>query len=82
MLASRRLVQAVLDTSSLVPPGLRRDRQEAAQLEMYVGIWSPWIIAELNRVLVWRWIEQRGLSAFQEKTTRFPDGQFVAFIYG
>ncbi len=26
---------------------------------MFTAIWSPWIIAELNRVLVWRWIRQR-----------------------
>lgn len=60
------LVRAVLDTSSLVPPRLRRDLQEAAQLEMYVGIWSPWIIAELNRVLVWRWIERKGVQSERE----------------
>ncbi len=24
---------------------------------MFTAIWSPWIIAELNRVLVWRWIK-------------------------
>lgn len=48
---SNGLVRAVLDTSSLVPPGLRRDLQEAAQLQMYMGIWSPWIISELIRVV-------------------------------
>lgn len=66
VVASRRLVRAVLDTSSLVSPRLRRDLQEAAHLEMYVGIWSPWIIAELNRVLVWRWIERKGVQSERE----------------
>jgi hypothetical protein len=34
--------------------------QQAAQLGAFVGIWSPWIIAELNRVLTWRWIAKNG----------------------
>ena len=28
-----------------------------AQLGSFTAIWSPWTIAELNRVLVWRWIK-------------------------
>lgn len=52
-------VRAVIDTSSLVPLTLRRDLQQAAQLGAFTAIWSPWIIAELNRVLVWRWIKDR-----------------------
>jgi hypothetical protein len=50
-------IRAVVDTSALVPARLRRDLQQAAQLGAFVGIWSPWIIGELNRVLVWRWIK-------------------------
>ena len=50
-------IRAVLDTSSLVPPRWRRDLQQAAQLGAFTAIWSPWIVAELNRVLVWRWIK-------------------------
>src|SRR6266699_1152224 len=50
-------IYAVVDTSSLVPFELRRSLQEAAQLRIFTAIWSPWIIAELNRVLVWRWIK-------------------------
>ena len=51
------LIRAVLDTSSLVPSGLRRRLQKFAQSQAFTAIWSPWIIAELNRVLVWRWIK-------------------------
>ena len=51
-------VRAVVDTSSLVPARLRRDLQQAAELGAFTAIWSPWIIAELNRVLVWRWINE------------------------
>ena len=50
-------LRAVLDTNVLVPARLRRELQQAAQLGVFVGIWSPWIIAELNRVLEWRWIK-------------------------
>lgn len=50
-------VRAIVDTSSLVPSELRRELQQAAQLGAFTAIWSPWIIAELNRVLVWRWIK-------------------------
>jgi hypothetical protein len=61
------VIRAVLDTSVLVPPTLGRDLQQAAQIEAYIGIWSPWIIAELNRVLVWRWIKDRGHDAASER---------------
>lgn len=50
-------IRAVIDTSSLVPTRMRRELQQAAQLGAFIAIWSPWIIAELNRVLVWRWIK-------------------------
>ena len=55
--SSAPALRAVIDTSSLVPARLRRDLQQAAQLGAFTAIWSPWIIAELNRVLVWRWIK-------------------------
>ncbi|HEY7020178.1 MAG TPA: PIN domain-containing protein [Ktedonobacterales bacterium] len=55
--SSASSIRAVLDTSSLVPARLRRDLQQAEQLGSFTAIWSPWIIAELNRVLVWRWIK-------------------------
>ncbi len=50
--------RAVVDTSSLVPARFRRDLQQAAQLRAFTAIWSPWIIAELNRVLTWQWIKR------------------------
>ena len=56
----RTPVRAVVDTSSLVSSQRRRDLQQATQLGEFTAIWSPWIIAELNRVLVWRWIDRSG----------------------
>jgi len=55
---ARPAIRAVLDTNVLVPPGLRRDLQNAAQEGVFTALWSPWIIAELNRVLTWKWIER------------------------
>lgn len=52
------VIRAVVDTSSLVSPRLRRDLQESAQLGLFTAVWSPWIIAELTRVLTWRWLER------------------------
>ncbi len=53
------MIRAVLDTSSLYSDRLRRQLQEVAATGLYTGLWSPWIIAELNRVLTWRWIRTR-----------------------
>ena len=53
-------IRAVIDTSTLVSPRLRRALQQQAQLGTFEAIWSPWIVAELNRVLVWRWLERTG----------------------
>jgi hypothetical protein len=53
------MIRAILDTSSLYTDRTRRQLQEVASTGLYTGIWSPWIIAELNRVLTWRWIRTR-----------------------
>jgi hypothetical protein len=54
------VIRAVLDTSVLVPPSTRKELQLAATDGRFVALWSPWIIAELNRVLTWLWIEASG----------------------
>lgn len=53
------MIRAVVDTSALVPARMRQRIQQAAQVGAFTALWSPWIIAELNRVLVWRWIKDR-----------------------
>lgn len=50
--------RAVIDTSSLVPAGLRRALQQTARGGGFVAIWSPWIVAELYRVLTWQWLKR------------------------
>lgn len=54
------MIRAVLDTSVLVPHHSREALQIAAQDGLYVALWSPWIIAELHRVLTWRWLKATG----------------------
>lgn len=54
------MMRAVLDTSVLVPRHDREALQIVAQDGRYVALWSAWIIGELHRVLVWRWIERTG----------------------
>lgn len=49
----------MLDSSVLVPDGTRRDLQLAAQGELYVGLWSAWVIAEVNRVVMYRRAAER-----------------------
>jgi len=63
-------MRAVVDTSTLVSPRLRRALQQHAQLGTFEAVWSPWIVAELNRVLVWRWLERTGddISATNERS--------------
>lgn len=67
--ASDHPIRAVVDTSSLVPSRYRRELQQAAQLGAFVAIWSPWIIAELNRVLVWRWIKDAPAGQLRNDVT-------------
>lgn len=50
--------RAVIDTSALVPAGLRRALEQTARGESFTAIWSPWIIAELYRVLTWHWLKR------------------------
>ena len=52
-------LRAVIDTSVLFSPRLRAELQELAFQGVFIAIWSPWIIAELDRVLVWQWIAER-----------------------
>src|SRR5207248_687760 len=38
----------------------RKMLQIHAALDNFTGIWSPWIIAELTRVLTWQWVMRHG----------------------
>lgn len=62
--------RAVLDTSALFPPSLRRELHIAAVSGAFEAIWSPWIVAELNRVLVWDWISRSGDDLSRQNRAR------------
>jgi hypothetical protein len=76
-------LRAVLDTSALVPAAQREDLQSLAQAGIYRGIWSPWIIAELNRVLTWRWIRAShgDLSRANEKACSRAVQRMMALLF-
>lgn len=67
------LIRAVIDTNTLVSPRLRESLQNAAEEGVFTAIWSPWIIAELNRVLTWRWIARSGGDLGPANWTRCGD---------
>lgn len=65
---------AVLDTSVLVSNQNREHLITAAYEELYRPVWSPWIIAELNRVMTWNWILNKGgLFQRNELSRRYKD---------
>lgn len=55
--------RAVLDTNVLYSQTRRTTLVELVRLGRFEAIWSAWIVAELNRVLTWRWAEQYGTDA-------------------
>ncbi len=63
-------LRAVIDTSALVGARQRRDLQNLAEAGAFTALWSPWIIAELNRVLTWRWIDRTDRDLSQPNRDR------------
>src|SRR5579884_4250082 len=63
-------IRAVLDTRVLVPATVRIELRNLAQAGAFTAIWSPWIIAELNRVLTWQWIDHTGHDLSQHNRNR------------
>ena len=54
--------RAVIDTSTLYSAGNRKAVTRLAAEGTLVAIWSPWIVAELVRILTLAWIERHGDS--------------------
>jgi hypothetical protein len=52
--------RAVIDTSTLYSPGNRKAITRLAAEGTIVAIWSPWIVAELVRILTLAWIDRHG----------------------
>jgi len=53
---------AVLDTSVLYGDSSRRELVAAIREGRFDGIWSPHVVAELNRALTVRWVQQNGFG--------------------
>jgi len=78
-------LRAVIDTNVLFSPRLRAELQELALQGVFTAIWSPWIIAELNRVLVWQWITERtngDLSSANERACSRSAKRMMALLLG
>ena len=75
------MIKAVCDTSVLVPPSSRRRLVQAAREGLFVPYWSPWIIGELYRVLMWQWFEdKRGDYALCAKLSNTMMEQMSAYF--
>ena len=61
-------IRAVVDTSALFGTNHRADLQQLAETGIYTAIWSPWIVAELNRVLTWHWFTQVAPNDVSDKS--------------
>ncbi|MCA1597415.1 MAG: PIN domain-containing protein, partial [Chloroflexi bacterium] len=78
-------LRAVIDTNVLFSPRLRAELQELALQGVFTAIWSPWIIAELNRVLVWQWITERtngDLSSANERACSRSAKRMMVLLLG
>ncbi|WP_169307919.1 PIN domain-containing protein [Kyrpidia tusciae] len=74
---------AVVDASVLVSNSNREHLVTAAYEGLYRPIWSPWIIAELNRALTWNWIRNKGgLRERTQLSKRYNDMMsFLASVF-
>lgn len=64
---------AVIDTSVLVS-NLNREHLVTATYEnLYRPVWSPWIVAELNRAMTWNWVRNKGLKEREQWSRRYKD---------
>lgn len=59
--------RAVLDTNVLYSHTRRITLVGLVRLGRFEAIWSSWIVAELNRVLTWRWAERYGIDAMAQR---------------
>ena len=73
-------IRAVLDTSVLFPPTQRVALQQAAQVGSFTAIWSPWIVAELHRVLTWDWIRKHGTSVASQRQCSIAAKAMMSYL--
>jgi hypothetical protein len=52
--------RVLVDTSTLFTIRYRKQLTTLAAEGTIIAIWSPWIVAELNRILTWAWLDRHG----------------------
>lgn len=74
------LPRAVLDTNVLYSHTRRVTLVELVRLGRFEGIWSSWIVAELNRVLTWQWAERHGLGAEAQRRAALEGKEMMTHL--
>lgn len=80
MSAAPTLPRAVLDTNVLYSHTRRITLVGLVRLGRFEAIWSAWIVAELNRVLTWRWAEQYGIDAAAQRLASVGAKEMMTYL--
>lgn len=70
----------MLDTNVLYSHTRRITLVGLVRLGRFEAIWSSWIVAELNRVLTWRWAERYGSDATAQRTASIAAKEMMAYL--
>jgi predicted nucleic acid-binding protein len=76
------LPRAVLDTNVLYSHTRRTTLVGLVRLGRFEAIWSVWIVAELNRVLTWRWAERYGSDAATQRLASVAAKEMMVYLLG
>lgn len=72
--------RAVLDTNVLYSHTRRTALVGLVRLGRFEAIWSSWIVAELNRVLTWRWAERYGNVATTQRMASIAAKEMMTYL--
>ncbi|MBV8642864.1 MAG: PIN domain-containing protein [Candidatus Eremiobacteraeota bacterium] len=78
---ARSVPVAVLDTSVLYGEASRRQLVSAVNEGRFDGVWSPHVIAELNRVLTIRWLREHGSGVASLRDLSQSAKKMMAFLF-
>lgn len=74
------LPRAVLDTNVLYSHTRRTTLVGLVRLGRLEAIWSSWIVAELNRVLTWRWAERYGVETTAQRMASVAAKEMMTYL--
>ena len=74
------LPRAVLDTNVLYSHTRRTTLVGLVRLGRFEAIWSSWIVAELNRVLTWRWAERYGNDTATQRRASVAAKEMMTYL--